>query len=133
MHLLLRRSGLHTGKCTNRQQLGRQQQQLHLYNNNNDRNVLPLKGETTMYRLSVNVTRTQQQRHQQQHQCSTAITVTTAATTIATTRTVIIMIINSLTARVIGAPQMILQPVFSILSCSPLPSGTCRTPGLSIP
>ena len=28
---------------------------------------------------------------------------------------------------------MILQPVFSIFPCSPLPSGTCRTPGLSIP
>ena len=40
---------------------------------------------------------------------------------------------NPLTARVIGAPKMILQPVFSIFPCSPLPSGTCRTPGLSIP
>ena len=28
---------------------------------------------------------------------------------------------------------MILQPVFSFFPCSPLPSGTCRTPGLSIP
>ena len=45
----------------------------------------------------------------------------------------IIIIINPLTARVVGAPQMILQPVFSIVPCSPLPSGTCRTPGLSIP
>ena len=45
----------------------------------------------------------------------------------------IIIIINSLTARVVGAPQMILQPVFSIFPCSPLPSWTCRTPGLSIP
>ena len=45
---------------------------------------------------------------------------------------IIIIIINSLTARVVGAPQMILQPVFSIYPCSPLPSGTCRTPGLSI-
>ena len=35
--------------------------------------------------------------------------------------------------RVVWAPQMILQPVFSIFPCSPLPSGTCRTPGLSIP
>ena len=26
-----------------------------------------------------------------------------------------------------------LQPVFSIFPCSPLPSGTCRTPDLSIP
>ena len=43
------------------------------------------------------------------------------------------IIINTLTARVIGAPPMILQPVFSIFPCSSLPSGTCRTPGLSIP
>ena len=28
---------------------------------------------------------------------------------------------------------MILQPVFSIFPCSPLPSGTCWTPGLSVP
>ena len=45
----------------------------------------------------------------------------------------IIIIINPLTTRVVGAPQMILQPVFSIFPCSPLPSGTCQTPGLSIP
>ena len=38
-----------------------------------------------------------------------------------------------LTVRVVWAPQMILQPVFSIFPCSPLPSGTCQTPGLSIP
>ena len=37
------------------------------------------------------------------------------------------------TARVVGAPQIILQPVFSIFPCSPLLFGTCRTPGLSIP
>ena len=43
------------------------------------------------------------------------------------------IIINPWTARVIGAPQMILQPVFSIFSCSPLLSGTCQTSGLSIP
>ena len=46
---------------------------------------------------------------------------------------IIITIINPLTARVVGAPQMILQPVFSIFPCSPLPSGTWQTPGLSIP
>ena len=46
---------------------------------------------------------------------------------------IIIIIIYSLIARVAGAPQMILQPVFSIFPCTPLPSGTCRTPGLSIP
>ena len=40
---------------------------------------------------------------------------------------IIIIIINPLTAR------MFLQPVFSIFPCSQLPSGTCRTPGLSIP
>ena len=46
---------------------------------------------------------------------------------------VIIIIIYPLTARVVGAPKMISQPVFCIFSCSPLPSRTCRTPGLSIP
>ena len=46
---------------------------------------------------------------------------------------IIIIIIYPLTARVIGAPEMISQPVFSIFPCSPLPSETCRTPGLSIP
>ena len=46
---------------------------------------------------------------------------------------IIIIIINPLTARVVGASQMILQPVFSIFLCSPLPFGTFRTPGLSIP
>ena len=45
----------------------------------------------------------------------------------------LIIIINPSTARVVGAPKMILQPVFSIFPCSPLPSGTCQTPGLSIP
>ena len=45
----------------------------------------------------------------------------------------IIIIIYPLTARVVGAPQIILQPVSSIFPCSPLPSGTWRTPGLSIP
>ena len=44
-----------------------------------------------------------------------------------------IIIINPLTARVVEAPQMISRPVYSILPCSPLPSGTCRTPSLSIP
>ena len=46
---------------------------------------------------------------------------------------IIIIIINPLTARVVWAPQMILQPVFSIFPCFPLPSGTCQTPDLSIP
>ena len=45
----------------------------------------------------------------------------------------VIIIMYSLTARVVGAPQMISQPVSSIFPCSPLPSGTWRTPGLSIP
>ena len=45
----------------------------------------------------------------------------------------IIIIIYPLTARVVGAPQMISQPVFSIFPCSPLLAGTCRTPCLSIP
>ena len=42
-------------------------------------------------------------------------------------------LIYPLTARVIGAQQMISQPVSSIFLCSPLPSGTWRTLGLSIP
>ena len=46
---------------------------------------------------------------------------------------IIIIIIYPLTMRVVGAPQMILQPVSSIFPCSPLPSGTWQTPGLSIP
>ena len=46
---------------------------------------------------------------------------------------IIIIIIYSLTARVVGAPQMISQPDSSIFLCSPLPSETWRTPGLSIP
>ena len=45
----------------------------------------------------------------------------------------IIIIIYPLTARVVGAPQMISQPVSSIFPSSPLPSGTWRTPGLSSP
>ena len=46
---------------------------------------------------------------------------------------IIIIIINPSTARVVGAPQMTLLPVFSIFPCSPLPSRTCQTPGLLIP
>ena len=38
-----------------------------------------------------------------------------------------------LTVRVVGAPQMTSQLVSSIPFCSPLPSGTWWTPGLSIP
>ena len=45
----------------------------------------------------------------------------------------IIIIIYPLTASVVWAPQMILQTVFSIFPCSPLPSGTLQSPGLSIP
>ena len=37
---------------------------------------------------------------------------------------IIIIIIYPLTARVVEAPQMISQPVFSIFPCSPLPPGT---------
>ena len=46
---------------------------------------------------------------------------------------IIIIIIYPLTVRVVGAPQLILQLVSSIFSCAPMPSGTWRTPGLSIP
>ena len=42
-------------------------------------------------------------------------------------------LIYPLTARVVGAPQMISQSVSSIFPCSPLPSWTWQTPGLSIP
>ena len=38
-----------------------------------------------------------------------------------------------LTSGVVEAPQTTSQPVSSIVLCSPLPSGTWRTPGLSIP
>ena len=41
---------------------------------------------------------------------------------------IIIIIINPLIARVVGAPQMILQPVFSIFPCSPLSSEACPFP-----
>ena len=44
-----------------------------------------------------------------------------------------VIIINPLTARVVGAPQMISQPIFVYFPCSPLPSRTCRTRGLPIP
>ena len=46
---------------------------------------------------------------------------------------IMIIIIYPLTARVVGAPQKISQPVSSSLPCSPLPFGTWRPPGLSIP
>ena len=45
----------------------------------------------------------------------------------------IIITIYSLTVRIVGAPQMISQPVSSIFPSSPLPSVTLLTPGLSIP
>ena len=41
--------------------------------------------------------------------------------------------IYPLTARAVGAQQVISQPVSSIFPCSLLPSGTWRTPDLSIP
>ena len=42
-------------------------------------------------------------------------------------------IIYPSTARAVGAPQMISQPLSSHFPCSLLPSGTLQTPGLSIP
>ena len=45
----------------------------------------------------------------------------------------IINITFPLTARVVGALEMISQSISSIFMCSPLPCGTWRTPGLSIP
>ena len=44
---------------------------------------------------------------------------------------IIIIIIHPLTVRVVGAPQMTSQPVPSIFHCSPMPSETWQTPGLS--
>ena len=41
--------------------------------------------------------------------------------------------IYPLTARIVGAPQLISQPVSSIFPCPPLPSETWQTPFLSIP
>ena len=46
---------------------------------------------------------------------------------------IINIITYPLTSRVVGTRQMISQPVSSIFPCPPLPSGTWRTPGLSIP
>ena len=45
----------------------------------------------------------------------------------------IIIIIYPLAARVVGAPQMISQPISAIFLCHLLPSGTWRTPGLFFP
>ena len=44
----------------------------------------------------------------------------------------IFVIVYPLTPRIVGAPQMISQPVSSIFPCSQLPSGTWRTPGLYV-
>ena len=46
---------------------------------------------------------------------------------------VVIIIINPLTVRVVGAPQIILQPIFSIFPCSPRPSGTCQLQACPFP
>ena len=46
---------------------------------------------------------------------------------------IIIIIMYPLIVTVVGAPQMISRPVSSIFTCSPLPSVTWRTQGLSIP
>ena len=46
---------------------------------------------------------------------------------------IIVVVINPLTTRIVGAPQMISQPISSIFLCFPLPFGTWRTPGLFIP
>ena len=47
-------------------------------------------------------------------------------------RIALFIIIYPLTARIVGAPQMISQPVSSSFPCSPLPSGTWQASGLSI-
>ena len=46
---------------------------------------------------------------------------------------IIIIIIYLLTARVVGAPQMISQPFSSIFPCSPLSSGTCELQACPFP
>ena len=46
---------------------------------------------------------------------------------------IIIILICSLSVKVVWAPQMISQPVSFTFLCSPLPSWTWRTLGLSIP
>ena len=46
---------------------------------------------------------------------------------------IIIIMMYPLTARIVGTPQMVSQPVSSIFSCTPLPSWFWWTPGLSIP
>ena len=45
---------------------------------------------------------------------------------------IIIIIINPLTVRVVGAPQMILQPVFSIFPCSLGGGGGGRDQGIKV-
>ena len=57
----------------------------------------------------------------------------TALSTRLYTLSLISHLIYPLTAKVVGAPQMILQPVPSTFLCSPLPSEIWRTPGLYIP
>ena len=47
-----------------------------------------------------------------------------ASTQLSQSSVIFIIIIYSLTARVVGAPQKISQPVSFIFPCSPLPSGT---------
>ena len=86
------------------------------------RATIPPHSNNTAIILYVSVQRYHRTATKQQQYCLSACNDTT-----------VIIIINPLTARVVGAPQMILQPVFSIFPYSPLPSGTCRTPGLSIP
>ena len=44
---------------------------------------------------------------------------------------VIFTIIDPLITRIVEAAWMMHQPAFSIVSFSPLPSRTCKTPGLS--
>ena len=46
---------------------------------------------------------------------------------------IIIVIINPLTARVVGAPQMILQPVFSIFPCLHCPVGLAELQACPFP
>ena len=61
-----------------------------------------------------------------------AVSILYVAAIIVTIIIIIINIIHSLTMKVVGAPQMLSQLLFSIFPCSSLPSGTWRTPGLPI-
>ena len=106
------------------------------------RNQVMTKNKNTHFSLSLSHTRTHARTHTQTHTHTHTHTHIHRERSLPKTKRrlcnkvfviIIIIIIDPLTARVVGAPQIILNSFFSIFPCSPLPSGTCRTPGLSIP